>query len=65
MGSVEDLDCLRRAAGIPFRQIANLIGRHLHVPVVSKAPAEAAKQFGFLAPFIPMDNPTSSRLTQE
>lgn len=51
--------------GIPFRQIANLIGRRLHVPVVSKSPAEASKQFSFLAPFIPMDNPTSSRLTQE
>jgi hypothetical protein len=23
------------------------------------------KQFSFLAPFIPIDNPTSSRLTQE
>jgi nucleoside-diphosphate-sugar epimerase len=51
--------------GIPFREIANRIGRRLHVPVVSKAPAEAAKQFSFLAPFIPIDNPTSSRLTQE
>jgi hypothetical protein len=37
----------------------------LHVPVVSKSPAEAARQFSFLASFIPMDNPTSSRLTQE
>jgi nucleoside-diphosphate-sugar epimerase len=51
--------------GIPFREIAGLIGRRLNVPVVSKSDAEAAKQFGFLAPFIPLDNPTSSRLTQE
>jgi nucleoside-diphosphate-sugar epimerase len=50
---------------IPFRDIAGLIGRRLNVPVVSKSPAEAARQFSFLASFIPMDNPTSSRLTQE
>ena len=51
--------------GIPFRDIATLIGRRLNTPVVSKSAAEAAKQFSFLAPFIPMDNPTSSKLTQE
>jgi nucleoside-diphosphate-sugar epimerase len=51
--------------GIPFREIAGLIGRRLNVPVVSKSDAEASRQFGFLAPFIPLDNPTSSRLTQE
>jgi nucleoside-diphosphate-sugar epimerase len=51
--------------GIPFREIAGLIGRRLNVPVVSKSAAEASKQFSFLAPFIPLDNPTSSRLTQE
>jgi nucleoside-diphosphate-sugar epimerase len=51
--------------GIPFREIAGLIGRRLNVPVAGKSAAEAGKQFGFLAPFIPLDNPTSSRLTQE
>ena len=51
--------------GIPFRKIAQAIGETLKVPVVSKAPADAAKQFGFLAPFIPVDNPVSSVLTQE
>ena len=51
--------------GIPFRDIATSIGANLHVPVVSKSEAEAAKHFSFLAPFIPADNPVSSALTQQ
>ena len=51
--------------GIPFKTIAALIGRSLNVPVVSKSLSEAAKQFSFLAPFIPIDNPTSSTFTQQ
>ena len=51
--------------GIPFRHIADLIGEHLNVPVVSKSVAEAGKQFSFLTQFVLRDNPTSSKLTQE
>jgi nucleoside-diphosphate-sugar epimerase len=51
--------------GMPFRDIANFIGKHLNVPVVSKSSAEAAKQFSFLAPFIAVDNPVSSKMTRE
>jgi hypothetical protein len=49
---------------LPAR-LATLIGHRLNVPVVSKTSADADKQFGFLAPFISRDNPTSSRFTQE
>jgi len=50
--------------GIPFRDIARKIGETLKVPVVSKAPTEAAKQFSFLAPFVAVDNPVSGALTK-
>jgi hypothetical protein len=51
--------------GIPFLEIAKAIGERLKVPVASKSLAEAAKQFSFLSPFVSVDNPTSSKLTQE
>ena len=42
-----------------------MIGRHLSVPVVSKAPDEAAGHFGWFALFAAIDSPASSKLTQE
>jgi len=47
--------------GIALKTIAETIGRGLNVPVVEKP----ASHFGFIAPFVPVDNPASSALTQE
>jgi nucleoside-diphosphate-sugar epimerase len=51
--------------GVPFRRIAEVIGRRLEVPVVSKHPDEAAAHFGWFAHFAAMDVPASSTRTQE
>ncbi len=50
--------------GVPTRDIAEVIGRHLDVPVVSIAPEDAG-HFSFLAHFFGMDSPASSTLTRE
>jgi nucleoside-diphosphate-sugar epimerase len=51
--------------GVPVRDIAGIIGRRLDVPVVAKSPEEAADHFGFLGPFLSVDIPASSALTQQ
>lgn len=51
--------------GIAFRDIAEVIGRHLNIPVVAKSSEEAANHFGWLAAFAGLDCPASSKLTQE
>lgn len=51
--------------GIPMRDIATVIGRHLNVPVVSKSPEEAADHFGWMGRFVSLDMPASSALTQQ
>ena len=50
--------------GVPIRAIAEVIGRHLDVPVVSVPAREASGHFGFLAGFLAADNPVSSALTR-
>ena len=51
--------------GAPTREIAEIIGRQLNVPVVSKSREEAADHFGWMALFFGMDGPASSALTRE
>ena len=51
--------------GVPIRAIAEVIGRHLDVPVAAIAPEDAAGHFGWLAPFLAIDSPASSALTRE
>ncbi len=50
---------------VPFREIAEVIGKHLDVPVVSLSRAEAHSHFGLFALFASIDVPASSELTQK
>jgi nucleoside-diphosphate-sugar epimerase len=51
--------------GIPTREIAQVIGRCLNVPVVSKSREKAADHFGWIAHFFGMDGAASSAQTQK
>ena len=50
--------------GVPMRAIAQTIGTGLGLPVRSLTEDEARTHFGWLAPFVALDNPTSSALTR-
>jgi nucleoside-diphosphate-sugar epimerase len=51
--------------GVPTREIAKVIGRHLNVPVISIAPEDAGEHFGWIGAFFALDAPASSALTQK
>ena len=51
--------------GIPTREIADVIGQHLGVPVESISPGGAVEHFGFLGAIFGLDSPASSVLTRE
>ncbi|MEU0806980.1 SDR family oxidoreductase [Streptomyces sp. NPDC005970] len=51
--------------GVPIRDIAEVIGRHLGIPVASVPPEDSAEHFTWLAGFLTSDSPASSALTRE
>ncbi len=51
--------------GLPFREIAEVIGRRLKLPVVSKTTEEAAAHFEWFAHFAAINNFASSQKTRE
>ena len=51
--------------GVSMREIAEIIGRGLKVPVVSLSQEEAQAHFGWLAMFAGFDMPASSAITQQ
>ncbi len=51
--------------GVPLRDIAEVIGRGLQVPVVAMPAEEAAAHFGFLGRFVGLDLQASSAQTQQ
>ncbi len=51
--------------GVPVRDIAEVIARHLKVPAVSKTAEEAGALLGFIGHVLAMDGPVSSALTRE
>jgi nucleoside-diphosphate-sugar epimerase len=51
--------------GVPLRQIAEVIGRRLNLPIVSKSPEAAGDHFGWMAFMVGRDSLASSAITQE
>jgi nucleoside-diphosphate-sugar epimerase len=51
--------------GVPTRDIAEVIARHLSLPLVSVDPDQAADHFGWLGAFFSWDAPASNALTRE
>jgi nucleoside-diphosphate-sugar epimerase len=51
--------------GVPIRDIAEIIGKRLSVPAVSKSAEEVVGALGFIGQVLAMDAPSSSKLTQE
>jgi len=50
--------------GVALKDIAEAIARRFDLPLVSKAAAEAGEHFGWFAPFVGIDAPTSSDRTR-
>jgi len=51
--------------GVPFRDIAGVIGKRLQIPILSKTPDEANAHFGWFGVFAAMDLAASGQRTRE
>ncbi|MCU1489803.1 MAG: NAD-dependent epimerase/dehydratase [Acidimicrobiaceae bacterium] len=51
--------------GVPFREIAQAMGRHLGFPTASVAPADAVEHFAFLGHLVALDSPATAAITRE
>ena len=51
--------------GVAIRDVAEVIGRQLELPVISVTPEDAGSHFSWLAGFLAIDGPASSALTRE
>jgi nucleoside-diphosphate-sugar epimerase len=51
--------------GVPIRAVAEVIGRHLNLPVAAITPENAGAHFTWLAGYIATDSPATSVLTRE
>ena len=50
--------------GVPFKDIAGVIGRRLNVPVIGKSPEQAAEHFGRFTHFAALNGAASSERTR-
>jgi nucleoside-diphosphate-sugar epimerase len=51
--------------GVPIRDVAAVIGRHLDLPVVAVSPEAAGEHFSWMGDFLAIDCPASSAVTRE
>ena len=51
--------------GVPFHQIAEVMGRRLDVPSASVTPADSLEHFGHLGLLVALDSPATAAITRE
>jgi hypothetical protein len=51
--------------GVPFREIAEAIARHLGLPAASVTPTDAIEHFTHLGHFVAVDCPATAVVTRE
>jgi nucleoside-diphosphate-sugar epimerase len=51
--------------GVPFREIAEVMARHLEIPAVSVTPEDAGEHFAPLGHFVSLDSPATAVMTRE